>query len=1070
MRFFLVAATAAWLALGCEGTSVEVLSSPLEPVEAGVSCGPADAGNVAEGGPVESSAPQPDAGDDGGKGAHGGTWPTFAHDARRTGRAEGAGAMSSPVVAWTRPMGGALQLGQATIGDVDGDGRPNTVALAGGRVVAANPDGSTLWQGPAEGARSVLGIWNLDGAGAPEVVVDTPNGAHVLAGADGHLVVALGTTAPVRAGFVALGSTGGILLLGSARAKLAAYDFRAGLQVTAPIWTASNDAQFDVAVGDVDGDGQPEVVHPRDAGFELLDPLTGVAKYTDNPIGPPAHSYGFELANVDGQPGLEIIVLDESYAYSPPAGIYVLGVRGGALTTLWSSSVTPQVALGADYYTVHGAVADLDGDGSKEAVYSQWDGTTQSWTTQIVDAVTGAAIASLPGQLVQALADLDGDGKTEVIVRANPLADRTPPRSDVRAYGMASRTAPPAARSWTLANAHVMVRASSVYGHDGPGDSPAVDAFASAAGSEVLVGIDATQSGTDTELAVLKGDGSLASKLVLAPGETASALWWGDGLTSASSKADVLAYRTDGVALALDGALQTHASFATGSYAGWITVDGLDTTRTAIAMTTSDGKALSLDGTHLHADGTPYVMASMPGAVDTSALAVTGWPVDPITYLQGAAPTLVGYQQGESAITMVGMDTTGVEVWRTTLAAGTSIYPPGPYALDLTGDGNADLVVPLVDVHALESLAVFDGTTGALVTSTPLDTIASGGDVTTTGSLVDVNGDGVLELVVPVPTVGIVAIELAASPMRALWTGPTGATLPSYGGTVAAANLDTQGLGLVRSNGNAGAGPYMRVSLGGAVVATQSAGLTLADQDRNAVAFVSRTAGAGVYDVVSAGTSGAGLARVQRLAGDTLQPMWTMYVSGGTVGPTPPAAGVSLHDPVVVDVDGDGTEEVVLGSDDGWLYALHAADGSLLFHVDLGAPVWHVVAADVDRDPALELVASLGDGRLVVLDDAGKYTAVKDPSPDAGSEGGAPPPDGGSPAGPPCNVDAGAGDGAHHDGCACMAGTTSNDGGGATIVATTVVLATVRRKRRRGGHSPTAASRVSATSGCDRVR
>ena len=691
-------------------------------------------------------------------------------------------------------------------------------------------------------------------------------------------------------------------------------------------------------------------------------------------------------------------------------------------------------------------MADLDGDGTLELVYSQWDGPSQTWTTRVVDAAAGTPIAAIPGQVLQAVADLNGNGKKELVTRSNPLADLTPPRSDVTVYDFVSRAVAPAARSWVLSDAHVMMASPSVFSQTGGADTPAVADFDPAPGLELLVGVDPTQSGEDRKLAVLRGDGSLASSWPVPASVTPSVLWWGGGLTSAASKADVLEAGDDGLARMLASPLVEHASFATGTYTNWLDVYALDADRSILAMATSNRDLLWLDGTHLHADGTPYQLAHHPRVVDTSAYAAAGDGLEPMTYLAGKAPTLVAYEQGESAVTMVGLDTSGVESWRTPLAAGASILMPGPSAQDLTGDGVPDFVVPLFNINSLESFAIFDGTTGAIVRSTPLQTITATGDQTMTGSLVDVNGDGVADLVLPVHSVGPVAVDLSKDPMTAIWTVP-GSSPPAISGTVAASAVDAQGESLLRFNGNVGVGEYARYSLAGAILAHQDQGLAFIDgTDSNAVAFVQRTPGASVFDMVCAGTSGVGLSRVRRLAGDTIATVWTVYAAGGAVSTTQPAQAFALRDPIAVDVDGDGTDEVVFGSDDGWLYALHASDGSLAFSLSLGAPVLHVIAADIDLDPAVELEASLGDGRLVAVDGAGKYTAVRDAPADGGAGdagvdaggSGCPSPEAGETDTPSASA----------GGCNVSAGAEGGSGAGAGLLGLAAVLAAAVGRRR----------------------
>ena len=351
----------------------------------------------------------------------------------------------------------------------------------------------------------------------------------------------------------------------------------------------------------------------------------------------------------------------------------------------------------------------------------------------------------------------------------------------------------------------------------------------------------------------------------------------------------------------------------------------------------------------------------------------------------------------------------------------------------MNGDGTADLIVPVSNINSLESLAIFSGTTGTIVRSTPLATIVATGDETTTGALVDVNGDGVPDLVSPVHDVGDVAIDLTADPMLSLWTIPYDPSTKRLNGTIAAAPVDGAGPSLMRSNGNTGAGQYARYARTGTVVVSRDEG-TLEAQggDTNAATLVRRSAGAAVYDMVSAGMAGDALSRIRRISGDTLETTWTEYAGDGVVSSTPPAHGDQLHDPVAVDLDGDGEDEVIFGGGDGRLYAVHALDGSLAFALDLGSAVDHVIVADVDLDPQLEIVAALGDGRLVAIDGMGQYHATRDSST---SDGGV-------------ACDGGLDYVATHGACACGAA-AADDRSGTAGAALLAALVTVGRSRRR---------------------
>ncbi|MGQ9902812.1 MAG: hypothetical protein ACUVRU_00460, partial [Anaerolineae bacterium] len=75
-----------------------------------------------------------------------------------------------------------------------------------------------------------------------------------------------------------------------------------------------------------------------------------------------------------------------------------------------------------------------------------------------------------------------------------------------------------------------------------------------------------------------------------------------------------------------------------------------------------------------------------------------------------------------------------------------------------------------------------------------------------------------------------------------------------------------------------------------------------------------------------------------------------------------------INDLVVADIDGDGRDELLASSDNGYLYALNAENGSLLWAYNFYYPVGAVRAANVDNDAALEVLVSVSDGFLYALD------------------------------------------------------------------------------------------------------
>jgi hypothetical protein len=889
------------------------------------------------------------------------------------------------------PLGGILDAGQSLVADLDGNGRPETVTVTGGRVVASHVDGSTLWTTGLIGPVSILGAWDLAGAGSVQVVVATTGGVLVLSGATGHQLTSLAPTPPVSAVF-AQETKGGILVLAApGGGNISGYDFRSGTSVTSAAWTITGANQALDLVGDVDGDGAVDLVRPLNDGFEVDNPITGAVKYSFSGMSPSAYFYLYELANVDGNPGVEIVAFDTSYQFSPSCGVYVVGYQSGGLHTLWSSTASPSAALGADYTSVAGSVADLEGNGSLELVYSTWDGTASKWTTVIANAATGTQLGTIVGELVQAVADIDGDGKAEIVVRSGAQGNQLPSRSTVSAYDFDSMQAGPVAKSWSVSLAHVTGGGAATL----PSADLVVPAVAdfdpTTTGLELLLGEDKASAGADTDLVTIHGgDGSGAGDY-LAPTANPLVLGVANAITASTSANDVVVGQDNGSVHLLDHALSDHVHFSAGTYANWIrSVAGAMGYANLFAQTSNNHLAW-IDARQIHADGTPYVRYDEPGVVSTLGFAKDGFAADPIVFLNGVSSTLVTFEQATSNVVVIGHGASGVISWSTSLDPGTTVYSPGAYAVDLNGDGNDDLVLSLFDRNSVESLAAFDGTSGVLLRSLPISSIVSSASLWATGALVDVNGDGHPDLVTPECTSGcsfggVVAVNLYAQPFSQIWL-ETQPSLPViFQGTVGFARGVDGGNGgdLLRSNGNNGFGPYEAIALDGSVVAHADQGLTPGGgNDENAAAMV--TNGAGGFDLLSAGVAGAGLSRVRRISGSTMATVWTQYVANGAVSSSAPTQGYALHDPIVFDADGNGVDDVIFGSDDGYLYALSSSDGTLTFAVNLSTPVSHVIAANVDLDSQLELVASLSDGRLVGLDD--KYQANRDQS-DGGIDGG----------------------------------------------------------------------------------
>ena len=481
--------------------------------------------------------------------------------------------------------------------------------------------------------------------------------------------------------------------------------------MTTPLWTFTGNNQTNYLAADVDGDGQQDLIHPLDSGFEIDDPLTGTEKYSLASMGPSAYFYLYETKNVDGMPGDEIIAFDTSYQYSPQTGVYVLGVRSGALTTIWSDTVASTNPLDADTYSVAGSAVDLDGDGSLELVYSRWSVGSQSWSTKIVDAASGSLLATLSGQFLQAIADVDGNGKLDLVVRANVTATQTPPRSTVEAYAFANRAAGAVAKSWSTSGARVLTVGALQRPGPWAGLPVAVtaDFDTSFSGAEVLVAQDATGHGDDTQYGLLRGtDGTITHTVPVTATVEPSALGWGAGLTSSTSANDVAMFTADGVVhLDVEHSLRERDVHRRHLLELDVRERAPQRQQPALARRRRTTTYSGSTGLTFTPTSRRTVVFDETSVFQNSASSGTGFPLDPVVLLAGSSTYFVSFETTQTststAISIVAHDPTGIEIWRSPLPAGAQTLSPGAYTVDLTGDGFPDVVLSVFSASAVES-------------------------------------------------------------------------------------------------------------------------------------------------------------------------------------------------------------------------------------------------------------------------------------------------------------------------------------------------------------------------------
>ncbi len=958
----------------------------------------------------------------------GDTWATLSHDSLRSARSTGTGAILQPQVAWKYESGGSLNDDQIAFADVNSDTVTDMVYVSGGRIVARTATGQQLWSSKIFGAQRVVGLYDLDNAPPAEVIAtgDSPAGVYVLSSVDGAVLWHAPTSNTSFDVFAAPVTTGGFrLLLAEQLGPLTAYSFASGLQNPSAnlAWSsASAPWSVDMLTADVDGDKKPDLVRGADRGFVVYDLLTGAVKCDASSVitGTNAPSYFpvLNAADVNGDGRDELVVYDYSYHYSEDSGVFVVACNGSGATltpqTLWAQQYVNDTdglpGTNVDTMEVRylaEAVANYDNKAGLEMVYSVWDATAATWTTYLVNAQTGSQLAAKSGEVLEAATDLDDDGMTEVVLReATGLGDLPKPYfSTLRLYNL--NVGNFTNKGWTLPAGRVATlparRARQVTAGCGlisahqNIDADSSQEFFVFAGSP-------TQAPDDPRpgklLAVRAADGHILQQYAFPQHVSGAMLGLGASIQQFGSKAESIVMLSDGGLRLLDSALAEFGNLPTGNWARLPAVVSLDGTHNVVVASHSTGHLVALDGTHVNAQS-PAALWNLPEVIQPETRGYLNSPGLVLPAKAGASASIVVRARKTGAFeeqSLVALDSAGAPTWTAEIGTGRSVASFENFELldDLDGDGVKDFFLTEIDVGGAQELVIRKGSDGSVMVKRATHELFAGADYLQGHASLDLNDDGKLDVVSALHPQWFVGIDVSAAgagdPVTAFKQIFRTASSPN--GQVMAGQLDNDSMiDLLRVNSQNAFGPYERRDLFGLVeINATSPHPNTTTTDTNTVALVARPGQPSFRDFVWAGMAGDALGAVARHDGESFTEVWFSYLAAGAAHPkaAPPDGRSALYVPVTADIDGNGEDEILVGSSDGWLYALGASDGAVRFSIDMKAPVVHVLPADVDVDPELELVVSLGDGTIVALDQAGKYTldtGGSEPLPEAGPDG-----------------------------------------------------------------------------------
>lgn len=337
-----------------------------------------------------------------------GDWPTFRHDQARTGRSNAVGHIAQPVVLWRYQVAPICSLIELTPADTG-----TTLTLDERKPVA--PD---YWSAAAPDWNQDQRRVDLAGDGKLTVVTESRNirygrflpgakGVQKLYFEDGMAVKARpdGPRKPVARGML--------------------YRYDRGKEEF--VWRTEPEEQAEIplcALADMNGDGRDDLAVSTWWRVMVFDTATG--KKTMECRWHKGRNYGhFQLANLDDDPYPECIVFADFMIH-----LNVLDNDGKRLSLAWRKEVE---------FTLFGKRKTLRvpyepvvrcGDGKKLLVVNLFnDGGDERWHVTAFEPMTGKVVVDLPDRYLHGLADLDGDGADEMLLsetkgRAIPRAGR----------------------------------------------------------------------------------------------------------------------------------------------------------------------------------------------------------------------------------------------------------------------------------------------------------------------------------------------------------------------------------------------------------------------------------------------------------------------------------------------------------------------------------------------------------------------------------------------------------------------------------------------------------------------
>ncbi|WP_129579377.1 MULTISPECIES: VCBS repeat-containing protein [Sorangium] len=899
-------------------------------------------------------------------------WPSARHDPQRTGATSSTSNIAKPAPYWRSYLGGTLTSRSMFAGDVNQDGEIDLLFASGGRVTLSDPQGFTRWRTPSMDFRGLQAVEDLDGDGLLEVVAVTGAGAAVLDGASGVILwmehaTELGVLGAAR--LADFNDDGHLDLFldecGCCAVKTDSpgviYSFARGFSAVETLPPPPRRVHCNAAidtVGDWDGNGTADLlVSSHDRLFFVSG--SGDVFAESGLVGMHLGGAMCEAVTLGDPPGRQQALCFQNRVFGAQGAreVSLLAYRPGespSLAVAWRKTLSPND--GGDARAPTRLAWDLDGDGALEVLASGKTGET--WTSFVLDAATGAELAVIPDEIVQGAVPGEAGAEQWILTSRDER---------VSAFRFSRAAGQRVERLWSLEGE--LVRTRYDWGraqHTGLSQSLIMpDLDGDGRGELVLESTSAPVA--VTAYATRAGGASPAAAYRVDLGVGVAALDAPAAMSPASPR--LMVSREDGFLTLLDASLAPTNLLHEGRevvpglrVGGYLAGPGayVNFGRAPIAAKLSPGDTADSvvvvdsrgDLLRIASEDASNVAPAKPAWRVVDAFGASIWPAD-----DSSPATLACFRRRHPLVdppryAVVALDANGRQTSETAVQK-----PPAWDVLhgDLDGDGAPELVALTVDAAYRTEILALDRSGGVRWKD---DFSASAG--TQAVAIADWNGDGGEDVVVAINSARVLsgrdgrALRESTErfpyfmPILADVSGDEQLEMTLQGGYNPERTLPHD-LSSALWKGPANSRPYPH----GAIARCGGRSLLVEGSYLHPARLT----------FTKLDGPGAGQSSSVVLAGDTLFPDEQAAEQAGAVMGQLSDAAISQN---LTGLPSAGPA-VVIGSTNGFLYAVDACSERLLWSYAFGEPVGSPILADTDGDGHDDIVVSVADGYLYNL-------------------------------------------------------------------------------------------------------